>query len=103
MRLKDETGKGDFTDEFSPVPHASGLRILLTIATENDMFTDHEISQAFTQGKLQPGDGYLGNLYISAPPGGRAWFQTMSTFFKQEGCTKLGYEESMWKTTVHRT
>jgi hypothetical protein len=34
MRLKDETGKGDFTNAFSPVPHASGLRILLAIATE---------------------------------------------------------------------
>ena len=70
MRLKDDTGKGDYTDAFSPVPHASGLRILLAIATENDMYTDHvDISQAFTQGDLQPGDGYMGNLYISAPPG----------------------------------
>ena len=34
------------------------------------MYTDHvDISQAFTQGDLQPGDGYMGNLYISAPPG----------------------------------
>ena len=117
MRLKDDTGKGDYTDAFSPVPHASGLRILLAIATENDMFTDHvDISQAFTQGDLQPGDGYMGTLYISAPPGypedsaycyrllteplygkpsaARAWFQTMSTFLKQEGCSKVGYEES---------
>ena len=123
MRLKDDTGKGDYTDAFSPVPHASGLRILLAIATENDMFTDHvDISQAFTQGDLQPGDGYMGNLYISAPPGfpedpaycyrllkplygmpsaARAWFQTMSTFLKQEGCSKVGYEESMWKTNVN--
>jgi hypothetical protein len=87
------------------------------------MFTDHvDISQAFTQGDLQPGDGYMGNLYISAPPGfpedpaycyrllkplygmpsaARPWFQTMSTFLKQEGCSKVGYEESMWKTTVN--
>lgn len=120
MRLMDDTGKGDFTDAFSPVLHASGLRILLAIAPENDMFTDHvDISQAFTQGELQPDDGYLGNLYISAPPGfpedpaycyrlrkpfygmpsaDRAWFQTMSTFLKPEDCTKVGYEESMWKT-----
>ena len=49
MRLKDDTGKDDYTHTFSPVPHASGLRILLTITTENDMFTDHvDISQAFT-------------------------------------------------------
>ena len=49
MRLKNDTGKGDYTDAFSPVPHASGLRILLVIATENDMFTDYvDISQPFT-------------------------------------------------------
>ena len=89
MKLKDETGKGYFTDAFSLVPHASGL---LAIATENDMFTNHvDISQAFTQGELQPGDGYVGNLYISAPPG----FPV-----KQEGCTEVSYEESMWKTTI---
>jgi hypothetical protein len=35
------------------------------------------------------------------PSAVRAWFQTMSTFLEQEGCTKVGYEESMWKTTVH--
>jgi hypothetical protein len=33
------------------------------------------------------------------PSAARAWFQTMSTFLKQEG--KVGYEESMWKTTVN--
>jgi len=34
------------------------------------MLTDHvEISQAFVQGKLLPGDGHNGNVYISAPPG----------------------------------
>ena len=67
MRLMDDTGKGDFTDAFSPVLHASGLRILLAIAPEIDMFTDDEdISQAFTQGELQPGDGYLGNLALSS-------------------------------------
>ncbi len=41
----------DYTDAFNPVPHASVLRILLVIATENDMFTDNvDISKAFTQG-----------------------------------------------------
>ena len=99
MRLKDDTGKGDYTDAFNPLPHARVLLILLVIATENDMYTDHiDISQAFTQGDLQPGDGYMGNLYISAPQGfpedpeycyrllkplygmpsaARAWFQTI--------------------------
>jgi hypothetical protein len=123
MSLKDDNGKDDYRDAFSPVPHVSGLRILLVIPTENDMFTDHvDIPQAFTQGDLQPGDDYMANLYISAPPGfpedpdyyyrllkplydmpsvAHAWFQTMSTFLKQEGCSKVGHEESMWKTTVN--
>ncbi len=122
MCRKDATGRGDYTDAFSPVPHASGLRILLFIVTENDVYTDHvDISQAFTQGDLQTGDGYMGNLYISAPPGfpedpeycyrllkslydmssvAHAWFQTMSSFLKQEDCSKVGYE-GMWKTTVN--
>jgi len=34
------------------------------------MFTDHvDISQAFVQGELLPGDGHNGNVYISATPG----------------------------------
>jgi hypothetical protein len=33
MRLKDDAGKGDYTDAVNPVPHASVLRILLAIAT----------------------------------------------------------------------
>ncbi len=100
MCLKDDTGKGDYMDAFSPIPHATDLRILLDITTENDMFTDHvDISQVFTQGDLQPGHGYMGNLYISTPSGfpedptycyrllnplydmpseNRAWLQTMN-------------------------
>ena len=81
MRRKDATGKGDYTDAFSPVPHVSDLRILLAIATDNDMFTDHvDISQAFTQGDLQPGDGYMGNLYISAPPDFLTWIIEQDEF-----------------------
>jgi len=34
------------------------------------MFTDHvDISQAFVQGELLPGDGHNGQMYISSPPG----------------------------------
>jgi len=34
------------------------------------MFTDHvDISQAFVQDELLPGDGHKGNVYISSPPG----------------------------------
>ncbi len=56
----DDTGKGDFTDDFRPVLHTSGLRILLAIGPENDILTDHvDVSQTFTQGELQPDDGYV--------------------------------------------
>jgi hypothetical protein len=81
------------------------------------MFTDHvDISQAFVQGDLLPGDDHNGKVYISAPPGypedpevcyllkktlygmsseARAWYHTMSDFLKTQGCTKVGYEESI--------
>ena len=83
-----------------------------------NMMTDHvDISQAFVQGELLPGDGYNGKVYISAPPGydedpeyvylllrplygmpsaARAWHTTMSAFLKREGCVTAGFEMSMW-------
>ena len=79
------------------------------------MFTNHiDMSQAFTEGELQPDDDYLGNLYICSAPGfpedpamdissgnlsltcpvrTHAWLQTLSTFLKQEDYTKVVYEE----------
>jgi len=34
------------------------------------MFTDHvDVSQAFVQGELLPGDGYNGKVHISSPAG----------------------------------
>ncbi len=59
MRRKDDTGVGDFEDAFSPVPHASGFRTILSLATQHHMLCDHvDISQAFVQGDLLPGDGH---------------------------------------------
>ena len=44
--------------------------MILALATQNNMHCDHvDISQAFVQGDLLPGDGYNGKVYISAPPG----------------------------------
>ena len=102
MHRKDDQGRGDFEDAFSPVPHASGFRTILALATQNNMHCDHvDISQAFVQGDLLPGDGYNGKVYISAPPGynedpnyvyqlrrplygmpsaARAWHHTISCF-----------------------
>ena len=65
MRRKDDTGVGDFEDAFSPVPHASGFRTILSLATQHHMLCDHvDISQAFVQGDLLPGDGHNGKVYI---------------------------------------
>ena len=70
MRRKGEDGVGDYDDACSPVPAASGFRTNLSLATQQTMFTDHvDISQAFVQGELLPGDGHNGKVYISSPPG----------------------------------
>jgi len=70
MRRKGEDGVGDYDDTFSPVPAASGFRTILSLETQQNMFTDHvDISQAFVQGELLPGDGHNGKVYISSPPG----------------------------------
>jgi len=83
---------------FSPVPAPSGFCTILSLATQQNMFTDHvDISQA----ELLPGDGHNGKVYISSPPGydkdplevygllkplysmpsaARAWHTTMSAF-----------------------
>jgi hypothetical protein len=118
MHRKDEHGRGDFEDAFSPVPHASSFRMILALATQNNMHCDHvDISQAFVQGDLLPGDGHNGKVYFSAPPGydedpiyvcqlrrplydmasaARAWHHTMSSYLKSEGCTLVGFERNMW-------
>ena len=70
MHRRDADVKGDYDDAFSPVPHASGFRTILSLATASDMhLASVDISQAFVQGELLPGDGYNGKVYISTPPG----------------------------------
>jgi len=70
MKPKNADGDGDYDDTFRPVPAASGFRTILSLATQLNMFTDHvDISQAFVQGELLPGDGHNGNVYKSSPPG----------------------------------
>ncbi len=122
MRRKAETGFGDFEDAFSPVPHASGFRTILCLATQHNMPCDRvDISQAFVQGDLLPGDGHNGKVYISPPPGftedngyvyqlrrplysmpsaARAWHTTMSAYLKSQGCSLVGFERSMWCATI---
>ena len=86
------------------------------------MFTDHvDISQAFVQGELLPGDGDNCKVYISPPPGhdedplymyhlfkplysmpsaARAWHTTMSAFLAKEGCAMVGFECGPSRLTV---
>jgi len=117
MRRKGEDGVGDYDDAFIPVPAASGFRTILSLATQQNMYTDHvDISQAFVQGELLPGDGHNGKVYNSSPPGydedplyvyrllkplygmpsaARAWHTIMSAFLAKEGCATVRFEKSM--------
>jgi len=117
MRRKGEDGVGDDGDAFSPVPAASRFRTILSLATQQNMFTDHvDVFQAFVQGELLPGEGHNGKVYISSPPGyderpfyvyrllkplygmpsaARAWHTTMSAFLAKEGYTTVGFEKDM--------
>jgi len=70
MCRKGEDCVCDCDDAFSPVPAASEFRMILTLATEQNTFTDHvDISQDFVQGELLPGDSHNGKVYISSPLG----------------------------------
>ena len=70
IRGKGEDGVGDYDDAFSPVPAASGFCTIFSLATQQNMFTDHvNVSEAFVQAELLPGDGNISKVYISSPPG----------------------------------
>jgi len=123
MRRKGEDGVGDYDDAFSPVPAVSGFCTVLSLATQQNMFTDYvDISQAFVQSELLPGDGHNGKVYISSPPGydkdplhvygllkplysmpsaARVWHTTMSAFLAKGKCATVGFEKSMWTVTIH--
>jgi len=70
MRQKGEDGVGDYNDAFGPVPAVSRFRTILNLGTQQNMFTDHvDISQAFVQGEILPGDSHNDKVNISSPPG----------------------------------
>jgi len=122
MRRKGDDSVSDYKDAFSPVPAAGRFHTILSLATQQNMFMDHvDISQAFVQGELLPGDCHNGKVYISSPPeydedplyvyrllkplysmrsAARAWHTTMSAFLAKEGCTTVGFEKSMWTVTI---
>jgi len=85
------------------------------------MVTDHDdISQAFVQGELLPGDGHNGNVYFLSTglrrgfsihlssPQATLWHavscpcvdMTMSTSLKREGCEIVGFEKNMWRVVA---
>jgi len=121
MRRKGEDGVGN-DDAFSPVPAASRFRTILSLATQQNMFTDHvDFSQTFVQGELLPGDGHNGKVYFFStpgydedplyvyrllkplygmPPAARAWHTTIHAFLAKEGCAKVEFEKSMWTVTI---
>ena len=68
LRQKGEDSGGDYDDAFSPVPAASEFQTILSLATQQNMFTDHlDICQAFFQGELLPRNSHNGKVYISSP------------------------------------
>ena len=108
----------DYEHSYSPVPHASGFRTILALATSEDMLIDHvDISQAFLQADMLVEEGFEGEIYITPPPGygeddkyvyrllrplygsctsSRAWHKTMSAFMEKQGFKTVGFEKSMW-------
>jgi hypothetical protein len=118
MRLMDDTGKGHFTDAFSPVLHASGLRLHLRLTCSLMTWTSLKLLRKANCNRatatlaiytfplllvfprILPFCYRLRKPLYGMPSAARAWFQTMSTFLKPEGCTKVGYEESMRKTAA---
>ena len=107
--------KGDFTNAFSPVPHLSGVRCCMSIATANKWNTHGvDLTQGFIQADLPKGGR---TIYITPPPGvnedkdivyqvmkplygmprsGRCLHVTWSNWLKSQGFGKVGYEGSMW-------
>jgi hypothetical protein len=107
--------KGDFVNAFSPVPHASGVRTIMSIATEQDWdAVACDLTQGFIQADLPKGEK---TIYISPPPGveedpdvvyevrrplygmphsGRCLHVTWSNWLKEQGFYKVGYEGAMF-------
>jgi hypothetical protein len=107
--------KGDFTNAFAPVPHLSGVRCCMSIATAMKWkAVGVDLTQGFIQAEL-PKDGKA--IYISPPPGhveerdvvyqvlkplygmphsGRCLHVTWSNWLENQGFKKAGYEGAMW-------
>jgi hypothetical protein len=107
----------DFEDAFSPVPHATAGRIIISLAAANDWELHCcDLAQAFIQADKLP-EGVNGRVFIRPPAGAeedddvvyevlrplygipssaRALHLTLSKWFKAEGFVTAGFEDSVW-------
>eukprot|EP00961_Rhodomonas_salina_P298012 3937720-Rhodomonas_salina.2 len=107
----------DYEDAFSPVPHTTSGRIIISLAAANELeLHSCDLSQAFIQaGKLDEGINRL--IFIrplqgatededivyevckqqySIPSSARALHITLSKWFKEQGFARAGFEDSVW-------
>eukprot|EP00961_Rhodomonas_salina_P188027 2537446-Rhodomonas_salina.1 len=107
----------DYEDAFAPVPHATSGRIIISLAAANNLeLHSCDLSQAFIQAdKLD--EGVNGRIFIrpqqgaiededivyeackpqyGIPSSARALHITLSKWFKAQGFTTAGFEDSVW-------
>eukprot|EP00961_Rhodomonas_salina_P192912 2603143-Rhodomonas_salina.1 len=107
----------DYEDSFTPVPHATSGRIIISIAAAQDLeLHSCDLAQAFIQAdKLD--EGVNRRIFICPPQGtvedadtvfevcrplygipssASALHLTLSRWFKEEGFTTAGFEDSVW-------
>eukprot|EP00961_Rhodomonas_salina_P192913 2603144-Rhodomonas_salina.1 len=107
----------DYEDSLAPVPHATSGCIIISIAAAQDLeLHSCDLAQAFIQAdKLDEGVNWL--IFIRPPQGAvedadtvfevcrplygipssaRALHLTLSHWFKEEGFTTAGFEDSVW-------
>ena len=110
----------DYNDTFSPTPGSTATRVVVSIATAEDMeLHSVDFTQAFIQADRLP-EGVNGRFFVTPPPGSphanqtgivyevlrplygvpsspRALHKTLDSYFKSEGFVNVGFEESVWR------
>ena len=120
MHRKHDTGVCDFEDAFSPVPYASIVRTILSLAYA---LRSRGYEIRYSVKPLLPGDCYDGKVYISPPigftednghvtrlsaPSCSLWpaqrCSPLACHHKRlsqnQGCALVGFERSMWCVTI---
>jgi len=110
----------DYNDTFSPTPGSTATQTIISIATAEDLeLHSIDFTQAFIQADRLP-EGVNGRFFILPPPGSphantsgfvyevlrprygvpcspRAMHKPHDFYFKSEGFTSTGFEESVWR------